>query len=147
MNSEASNFVAGVDQSFYIILGISAFFLVGITFTMIFFVIKYRKKKNPVATNIKGNNTLEIIWTVIPTILVLIMFYYGWIGYKPMREKPKNAITIEAHAQMWSWTFEYEDGRRNLELVVPINKPVILDLISHDVVHSLYIPAFRIKED
>ncbi|MCF8229907.1 MAG: cytochrome c oxidase subunit II [Bacteroidales bacterium] len=147
MNSGASSFVEGVDLSFYIILGISAFFLVGITFAMIFFVIKYRRSKNPKASNIKGSNTLEIVWTVIPTILVLIMFYYGWLGFKPMREKPDNAMTIKAHAQMWSWSFEYEDGRRNQELVVPINKPIILELISHDVLHSLYIPAFRIKED
>ncbi len=147
MNSGASNFVEGVDLSFYIILGISAFFLVGITATMIYFVIRYSRKKNPKATNIKGSNTLEIIWTVIPTILVLVMFYYGWVGYQPMRAKPENAITINAHGQMWSWSFEYEDGRRSEELVVPLNKPVILELISHDVLHSLYIPAFRIKED
>lgn len=147
MNSGASNFVEGVDLSFYIILGISAVFLVGITFTMIWFVIRYRRTKNPKATNIKGNNSLEIIWTVIPTILVLVMFWYGWIGYKPMREVPEDAMVIKAYGQMWSWSFEYEDGRRHEELVVPLNKAVKLDLISHDVLHSLYIPAFRIKED
>lgn len=147
MNSGASNFVEGVDLSFYVILGISAVFLVGITVVMIFFVIKYRKQKNPKATNIEGNNTLEVVWTVIPTILVLIMFYYGWAGYKPMREVPEDAMTIKAYGQMWSWSFEYEDGRRSEELVVPLNQPVKLDLISQDVLHSLYIPAFRIKED
>lgn len=147
MNSGASNFVEGVDLSFYIILGISAFFLVGITTVMIYFVVRYRKKKHPKAKNIEGSNTLEVIWTVIPTILVLIMFYFGWIGYQPMRDVPEDAMTIKAHAQMWSWSFEYDDGRRSEELYVPLNQPVRLDLISHDVIHSLYIPAFRIKED
>lgn len=145
--NQASNFVEGVDLSFYIILGISVFFLVGITATMIWFVVRYRKSKNPKATNIEGNNKLEILWTVIPTLLVLVMFYYGWTEYQPMRKVPKDAMVVKAHGQMWSWSFEYDDGRRSEELVVPLNKPVKLELISHDVLHSLYIPAFRIKED
>ncbi len=147
MNSGASNFVEGVDLSFIIILGISVFFLVGITAAMIYFVIRYRRKKHPKAEQIEGNNTLEIIWTIVPTILVLIMFYYGWIGYRPMRIVPADAIPLKAYGQMWSWMFEYPNGKKSAELVVPIDKPVKLDLISRDVLHSLYIPAFRIKED
>lgn len=145
--SGASNFVEGVDLSLYVILGISVFFLVTITATMIYFVIRYRRKKNPKASQIHGNNTLEIVWTVIPTILVLIMFYYGWAGYAPMRKVPDNAIPVKAIGQMWIWTFEYENGKKSSDLVVPVNQPVKLDLISRDVLHSLYIPAFRIKED
>ena len=145
--SGASNFVEGVDLSLYIILGISVFFLVTITAAMIYFVIRYRRKKNPKASQIHGNNTLEVVWTVIPTILVLIMFYYGWAGYAPMRKVPDNAIPVKAIGQMWIWTFEYENGKKSSDLVVPIDQPVKLDLISRDVLHSLYIPAFRIKED
>ena len=107
MNSPASNFVEGVDFSLWFILGISTFFLVGITAVMIYFVIKYRRSKNPKATNIEGSNLAEIIWTVIPTILVLFMFWYGWTGYKPMLKAPEGAIEIEAHGQMWSWWFIY----------------------------------------
>jgi len=143
----ASNFVQGVDLTFIIILGISVFFLVGITAVMIYFVIRYSRTRNPKASQIEGNNKLEIIWTVIPTILVLIMFYYGWMGYKPMRQVPPGAIPVKAYAQMWSWMFEYENGKRSAELVVPLDKAVRLDLISRDVLHSLYIPAFRVKED
>lgn len=147
MFSGASNFVQGVDTSFAVILGISLFFLIGITAVMIFFVFRYRKDKNPKASNIKGSHKLELIWTIIPTLLVLVMFYYGWVGYKPMRNIPDDAIPIKAYAQMWSWNFEYENGKFSDTLVVPINKAVKLDLISRDVIHSLYIPAFRIKED
>lgn len=147
MFSNASNFVEGVDLSFAIILGMSVFFLVGITTVMIWFVIKYNRKRNPKATQIEGNNKLEVIWTVIPTILVLIMFYYGWMGYKPMREIPEDAILVKAYAQMWSWSFSYPNGKVSDTLVVPVDDPVKLDLISRDVIHSLYIPAFRIKED
>jgi cytochrome c oxidase subunit II len=145
--SGASNFVHGVDLTFFVILGISVFFLVGITAVMIYFVIRYSRKRNPKATNIEGNTKLEIIWTVIPLILVLIMFYFGWIGYKPMRKVPADAIPIKVTAMMWSWSFEYENGKKTSELVVPENKAVKLDLYSLDVIHSLYIPAFRIKED
>ncbi len=145
--SGASNFVEGVDLSFAIILGTSLFFLVAITIVMIYFVIRYRKSKNPNASNIHGNNTLEIIWTVIPTVLVLVMFYFGWMGYKPMREVPEDAIPIKVYGQMWSWSYEYENGKISDKLVVPLDKAVKLDLISRDVIHSFYIPAFRIKED
>jgi cytochrome c oxidase subunit 2 len=145
--SGASNFVQGVDLTFMIILGSSVFFLVGITAVMIYFVVRYNKKRNPKATNIEGNNKLEVIWTAIPVILVLVMFYFGWAGFKPMRHVPDGAIPIKAIGQMWSWSFEYPNGKKSPELVVPLNKPVKLNLFSRDVIHSLYIPAFRIKED
>jgi cytochrome c oxidase subunit 2 len=143
----ASNFVRGVDLTFIIILGVSVFFLVSITAVMIYFVIRYSRKRNPKATNIEGNNTLEIAWTAIPLILVLIMFYFGWLGFRPMRHVPEGAIPIKAIGQMWAWSFEYENGKKSDQLIVPLNKAVKINLSSRDVIHSLYIPAFRIKED
>lgn len=147
MRTSASTFAEGVDLSLYIITGISLFFLIGITLTMIYFVFRYNKKRNPVASNIEGSHTLEILWTAIPTLLVMIMFYYGWMGYKPMRKVPEGAMEIKAYAQMWKFSFEYPDGRYSDTLVVPIGKPVKLHLISRDVLHSFFVPAFRIKED
>ena len=147
MFSGASSFVEGVDIAFFVIIGISLVFLVGITFGMIYFSIKYNKKKHPKAESTVENTKLEIAWTVIPTLLVLGMFYYGWVGYRPMRAIPENAITVKVTGKMWSWTFEYENGKWDTLLYVPINKPVKLNLFSSDVVHSLYIPAFRVKED
>ncbi|MEZ5082739.1 MAG: cytochrome c oxidase subunit II [Bacteroidales bacterium] len=147
MFTNASNFVEGDDLTFAIILGASVFFLVTITAVMIWFVIKYNRKRHPKAKNIHENQKLEIIWTVIPTILVLIMFYYGWAGYKPMRDFPDDAIQIKAIGQMWAWNFEYENGKTSDTLVIPKDKAVVLNLESRDVLHSLYIPAFRVKED
>jgi cytochrome c oxidase subunit 2 len=143
----ASNFVEGVDFSLYLILSISVFFLVGITVVMIYFVFRYSKKNNPVPTNIAHNTYLEVLWTVIPTILVMVMFWYGWTGYKPMLTAPNDAMEIDAIGQMWKWTFKYPNGKISDSLVVPIDKSVKLNLISKDVIHSLYIPAFRIKQD
>lgn len=144
---DASNFVAGVDKAFLIIMGISFIFLIGLTFTMLYFVYKYNNKKNPVATQIKGSTKLEIIWTVIPTILVLVMFYYGWAGWAPMRKAPKDTFNITVTGRMWNYTFDYENGKKTDTLFVPMNKAVKLKLISLDVIHGFYIPAFRIKED
>ncbi|MDP3432924.1 MAG: cytochrome c oxidase subunit II [Bacteroidota bacterium] len=145
--TNASNFVAGVDRSFVIIMGISFVFLIGLTFTMLYFVFKYNKHKNPVATQIKGSTKLEIIWTIIPTILVLVMFYYGWAGWAPMKKAPDDSFNIKVTARMWNFTFEYENGKRTDTLFVPMDKAVKLNLVSLDVIHSLYIPSFRVKED
>jgi cytochrome c oxidase subunit 2 len=92
MFSGSSNFVEGVDLAFVVIIGISLVFLIGITVAMILFAVKYNKKKHPKAEPTKESAKLEVIWTVVPTILVLAMFYYGWVGYAPMRDIPKNAI-------------------------------------------------------
>jgi cytochrome c oxidase subunit 2 len=139
--------VTGVDKAFFIIMGISFVFLIGLTFTMLYFIFRYNKKKNPQATQIKGSTSLEIIWTVIPTILVLVMFYYGWAGWSPMRTAPDESFNIKVTARMWNFTFEYENGKKTDTLYVPKDKPVKLDLVSLDVIHSLYIPSFRVKED
>lgn len=145
--SGASNFVEGVDRSFMIIFGVATFFLVGITVVMIYFVFRYHKKRNPVATQIPGSNTLEIIWTIVPLILVLVMFYYGFKGYAIMRNVPDDAMNVKVIGYMWDWDFEYENGKTAKDLYVPLNKPVKLNMVSLDVIHSFYIPAFRVKED
>jgi cytochrome c oxidase subunit 2 len=143
----ASNFVEGVDLAFKVIFGISLFFLVGITTVMLWFVYRYSRKRHPVAVQIKDNNILEITWITIPLILVILMFYYGYVAFSPQREVPKDAIPITVIGKMWSWTFEYAGGKQSPVLVVPLNKAVKLNLHSYDVIHSLFIPAFRIKED
>ena len=143
----ASNFVAGVDRAFIFILGVSAFFLIGLTILMIVFIYKYRKDRHPRAIQNEGNNRLEMIWTAVPLILVLVMFYFGWMGWRPMKNPPDEARHVKAIARMWNFTFEYENGKMTDTLYVPINEPVILDLVALDVLHSLYIPAFRVKED
>lgn len=145
--TNASNLVAGVDKAFLIILGVSFFFLIGLTIVMLFFIYKYNKKRNPIASQIKGSTSLEIIWTVIPTILVLVMFYYGWAGWKPMTNPPDDAFEITVNSRMWNFTFEYENGKMTDTLFIPKDKPVKLNLRSMDVIHSVYIPAFRVKQD
>jgi len=114
---------------------------------MIIFVIKYSRKKNPKGKNIHGNITLEITWTVVPTLLVLVMFWLGWVGYKEMADAPEDAMIIDVTAQMWQWKFKYSNGTESDTLYVPLNKPVKVSLRSLDVNHSFYIPAFKMKKD
>ncbi|MGB5528384.1 MAG: cytochrome c oxidase subunit II [Ignavibacteriaceae bacterium] len=147
MFDDISNFANSVDGTFLFTLIISVFFLVLITVLMIFFVIKYSRKRNPKGINIHGNMGLEIAWTAIPTILVMIMFWYGWQGYTEMVNVPENAMPIEVTAQMWKWSFKYEDGKITDSLYVPVNTPIKLTLHSNDVNHSFFIPAFRLKKD
>jgi cytochrome c oxidase subunit 2 len=143
----ASNFVEGVDLAFKVIFGISLFFLVGITAVMLWFLYRYNRKRHLVAVQVKENMWLEFTWIVVPLILVMLMFYYGYVAFSPMRNVPKDAIPVKVIGKMWSWTFEYEGGKQSPTLVVPINKAVKLNLHSDDVLHALYIPAFRVKED
>jgi cytochrome c oxidase subunit 2 len=147
MFSNASNFTQGVDMAFLIILSISFFFLIGITALMIYFVIKYNRKKNIHAVQIKDNPWVEATWTTVPLILVLLMFYYGYIGYLPMKNPPKDAMQITVIGKMWKWTFEYQGGKQSDTLYVPVNKAIKLNLVSEDVLHGFYVPAFRIKDD
>jgi cytochrome c oxidase subunit 2 len=144
---EASNYVSTYNTAFYFIAGISLLLLIGLTLTMLYFIYRYNKKKNLVATQIEGNLVLEILWTVIPIILALFMFHFGWSGWKPTTKPPKDAMNITCVARMWNFLFIYENGKQSPDLVIPVNTPVKINLISVDVIHSLFIPDFRIKSD
>lgn len=145
--TQASNFVKGVDTAFILILGISFFFLIALTVVMIYFIYKYNKKRHPVATQIHGSTTLEVVWTVIPFLLTMVMFYYGWAGWKPMQKAPEDAMEVTVYGRMWNFSYEYENGRRTDTLFLPKDQAVKLNLKAMDVLHSLYIPAFRVKQD
>lgn len=147
MFSNASNFVQGVDSAFAIIVGISLFFLIALTSVMIYFVIRFNKNRHPKSEKVKDNMWLEAIWTGIPLILVLYMFYIGWEGFLPMRQVPSDAMKVKAIGKMWVWEFEYEGNKVSDTLMLPIDKSVRIDLVSTDVLHGFSVPAFRIKED
>ncbi len=143
----ASNLAEGVDRAFIFIFAIAFFFIIGITAFMIFTVIKFRRSKGHKAKQFSGSVKLEILWTTIPFLIVMVMFYLGWMGFDKMRKVPEDSMIIKAIGSKWTWDFEYDNGKTSKVLVVPLNKPVKLNLISKDVNHSLFIPAFRVKED
>lgn len=139
-----------VDFVFDVITKICIFFFVLIVALMVFFVIKYRRKEHVADTGGATHNTiLEITWTGIPIILVVVIFFLGLRGYIRTTTPPENAYEIEAMARQWSWTFTYPNGAQDFDhiLHVPVNVPVKINLRSDDVLHALFIPAFRVKMD
>ena len=145
--NQGSNLAGAVDRAFIFIFTISFIFTIGITALMIYILIHFSRKKVKNPQQFTGNTKLEILWTVIPLIIVLMMFYYGWVGFAPMRKVPADAMQVKVIGRMWSWDFDYGNGKISKELVVPYNRNVKLNLVSLDVNHSLFIPAFRVKED
>jgi cytochrome c oxidase subunit 2 len=143
----ASNIAAKVTEAFLIVTGACVVLLCLVMITMIVFLVRYDKRKNPVATDVQESTTLEIVLTVIPTILVLAMFYYGWVNFGYIRTPPKNAMQIDVTGRQWAWSFAYANGKKSDVLNVPLGKPVELVLTSADVIHSFFIPAYRVKED
>jgi cytochrome c oxidase subunit II len=144
---QASTAAGKVDSVFLFIFCLSALFLASITFLMVYFVFKYSRKRHPQGEDIEGGTMLEIAWTIIPLILFLAMFYFGWTNFNYMRSVPRDAMVIQVTARQWAWSFTYPNGKRTTELVVAVGKPVKTELHSLDVIHGFYIPAFRIKED
>jgi len=137
-----------IDPVFMFIFGACLVLLVGITLVIAVFVIRYHRSRAPQPTSqVEGNIWLEIIWVTLPTLLVLAMFYYGWAGYLSLRNVPKGAMEVTATARMWLWVFTYPDGRTSPKLYVPVGKPVRVQLVSKDVLHGFYLPAFRVKRD
>lgn len=137
-----------VDTAFYVIFGISGVALLGITVAVIYLAWRYNRKRCPQPLSQKDHNVwLEVTWTVIPSILVMVMFWYGWEGYLSLRRVPDNAMPVKASARMWSWLFTYENGKTSDKLYVPVGQPVKVKLIAEDVLHSFYVPAFRVKRD
>jgi cytochrome c oxidase subunit 2 len=135
------------DAVFFYVFGLSVVFLIFITTLMIYFVVRYSKKRHPKAEQIEGHVGLEIAWTAIPLVLFLSIFYYGWTNYEYMRLAPRDAMVIKVTARQWSWSFEYPNGKQSKVLFAPIGKPMKMEVRSTDMVHGFFIPSFRLKID
>ena len=129
------------------ILWASIIIMLGITAFMVWCVIRFSKKRNPKPTHIHGSVKLEVLWTVLPTILAMYMFYIAFGGFDLMTTRPDDAMVVKATGLKWRWVFEYENGKKADRMVVPLDRAVVVELESRDVIHSFYVPAFRIKKD
>jgi cytochrome c oxidase subunit 2 len=148
MPKGASTFAEDLDWLFYFTYYVSIFFFVLIGGLMFWFAWKYRQTdKRVTAHGSHHNNTLEITWSVIPLIIVLAIFIWGFRGFLDMRTPPGEAYEIYVDANKWSWNFTYPEGVTSPVLHVPADTPIRLVLNSQDVIHSLFVPAFRTKMD
>ncbi len=148
MPPRGSETAGEVDFLFNFVLWISIFFFVLIVGVMLFFVIRYRRRQGRDAVRTSTHNlALELTWTIIPLAIVIAIFAIGFKGFVRMNAPPADAYKISVTGQKWSWEFTYPNGHSDAELHVPVNRDILLTMTSTDVIHSLFIPAFRKKKD
>lgn len=137
------------DTLFWFVHISSLVLTIGIVVAIIYFIIKYRRKsENDVTPVITHNNKLEVTWSVLPLILSLVVFGWGLQTYMDMSIPPDDAYEVKVTGQKWLWRFQYKSGASTTnELHVPAGRPVKLIMNSQDVIHSFYVPDFRIKQD
>lgn len=145
----ASNLASKVDGVLLLITLLSLVFFILITVVLVYFAIKYRRKREDEETPyITGSEPLEIIWTVIPSILLIVLFVYGYVVFKDIRTPPKDSVEVTVQGKQWLWTFDYYNGKKTInELYVQYNRPVRLVMEAQDVLHSFFVPGFRVKQD
>lgn len=144
----ASTFADNVDWTFSMILWVSLLFFVGIVTCLIWFSIRFRKNKGEKAESQKSHNTpLELAWSILPSFLLVWMFVQGSLSYLDMRTSPDGAYEVNVKAYKWGWLIDYGRGTQHPELHLLANEPTKLTMRSDDVIHSLFVPAFRAKKD
>lgn len=146
---EASTVARDIDNLYIFIVLLSAFFFFLIAGLIAFFLLRYRRKgPNDITPHITHNLNLEIAWSVLPLLICLVVFFWGFNGFVRANVAPGNSMEIQVTAKKWQWQFEYPDGTRTInDIHVPIGKPVRLVMTSEDVLHSFFVPAFRVKHD
>ena len=137
-----------VDWLFHFILWISVFFFALIVILMVVFVARYMRRPGRLPEASANHSTaLELTWTAIPLVIVIVIFYFGFKGFIAMATPPADAYKIDVLGRKWNWEFTYPNGHSDPDLHVPVDRDVLLVLTSQDVIHSLYIPDFRLKKD
>jgi cytochrome c oxidase subunit 2 len=149
----ASTIARSVDLLYFFLTAITAFFTL-LIFTFIFyFAVKYRRRPDRASEQVEASGAhqgygLEIAWSVVPFVITLVMFTWGSSLYIANSRVPDQAMNIAVVGRQWMWKIQHPNGRREInELHVPLGQPVRLTLASQDVIHSFYIPAFRVKQD
>ena len=141
---------------YLLVLGLAAIVFVGVEGFIIYAVIRYRRQPGDdvLPPQLHGNNTVEIIWTAIPTVIVFVLFIFSMITLGEVEARSEDPVTIEVEGFQWQWIFRYEEGAEvigNAEepavMAVPVGEPVRLVLASTDVNHAFYVPQFLIKRD
>jgi cytochrome c oxidase subunit 2 len=145
----ASTISGRVDMLYFFLVTVAGFFSVLIFGLVFYFALRYhRSARNPVATRVHGSLGLEIVWSVIPLALTMVMFGWGAVLYLRNARTPPGSMEVYVVARQWMWKIQHTEGAREVnELHVPTGAPVRLVMTSEDVIHSFYVPAFRVKQD
>jgi cytochrome c oxidase subunit 2 len=147
--AQASTLAPRVDNLYFFIIAVTAFFAIGVSIAVVYFAIKYRTTDpNKVGENIHGSLSLEIIWTVIPFLIAMGIFGWSTSVYFDIVRPPDQTLEIYSVGKRWMWKFQHIGGQSEInELHVPVGRPVKVTFTSEDVLHDLFIPAFRVKAD
>ncbi len=146
--ARASTLANNVDLLYVFLIVVTGFFTLLVFALVIFFAVKYRQRPDRHATQIEGSYALEATWTLIPFGILMVMFVWGAVVYMKSVQPPDNAMEIFVVGKQWMWKLEHPEGVREINtLHVPVGRDVRLTMISQDVIHSFYVPAFRIKQD
>ena len=146
--AEASGIAPYVDALYFFLVLITIVGTTLVALLLLVFSIRYRREKNPVATQIEGSTLLEATWTIIPLAIFLVTFVWGALLYFRIYDPPTNAMNIYVVGKQWMWKAEHPGGQHEIDaLHVPMGKPIQLTMISQDVFHSFSIPDFRIKRE
>jgi len=146
--ARASTGAGNVDALYVFLVLLATFMSVAIFIMIAIFAIRYRRQHNRHAEQIEGSTALEITWSVIPLGIFMVIFVWGALIYFQERTPPQGATEIYVVAKQWMWKIEHPEGQREInELHVPVGRDIKLIMTSQDVIHSFYIPAFRIKQD
>ncbi len=145
----ASTISDRVDALYWFLNGLTLFFTVLIAFLVIYFAVKYRRRSPlEVPKPVEGSLRLETLWAAIPLAIVMFIFVWGASLFYDMRRPPDDAQEIYVVAKQWMWKLQHPGGQREInELHVPLGRPVKLIMTSEDVIHSFFVPAFRVKQD
>jgi cytochrome c oxidase subunit 2 len=146
--ARASSFANNVDALYIFLIVVTGFFTLVVFALVAIFAIKYRQRPGGRATQIEGSYALEATWTLIPFGLFMVMFVWGAAVYMSEVKPPQNAMEIFVVGKQWMWKTQHPEGVREInQLHVPVGRDIRLTLVSQDVIHSFYIPDFRIKQD
>ncbi|MBI5687000.1 MAG: cytochrome c oxidase subunit II [Verrucomicrobia bacterium] len=146
---QASSMAGRMDALYFFLVAVSGFFAILIFVLIAVFIVKYRRRDGhmPVPSG-HGHMWLELVWTVVPLALTMVMFFWGAKLFFHIYTIPPGAIDVFVVGKQWMWKFQHPEGQREInELHVPVGRPVKLTMISEDVIHDLFVPAFRVKRD
>jgi cytochrome c oxidase subunit 2 len=147
---QASTIAPQIDLVLYVLTGLSVFFLFAVCAVLVFLAIRYRKgtKVNRTMVDPHGGKALELTWTIIPTIMAIAMFFWATIVYFQYSRIPDDAMEVLVTGKQWMWKIQHPNGKREInQLHIPVGVPVKLTMTSEDVIHSFFVPAFRVKRD
>ena len=145
----ASTMASRVDLLYFFVLAIASFFSLLIAGLIVFYAVKYRRRApHSVGVPMEGGLLLETSWIVIPTLITIAIFVWGASVFFAMSTPPDETLNIYVVGKQWMWKFQHLDGQREIdELHVPVGRPVKLIMTSEDVIHDVFVPAFRVKAD